>query len=78
MKSWILRGTAGLCLVASVGLVSGCGNEEIKLQEAPPAAIAPVKDEKATDNSGDLKKGAPPKGSSAGLNFNPNQTPAAK
>ncbi|MBY0395993.1 MAG: hypothetical protein K2X91_05900 [Thermoleophilia bacterium] len=65
---------------ALLGLaLAGCGgSEEIQLKEVPPAEIAPVKDQAQTSKASDLKSGAPAKGSSGGINFNPSQTDRAR
>lgn len=76
-----LRWKAGLAL--SVGLLgmalAGCGGgTEVTLKDAPPVNIAPPEEKEATADKSSLKTGAPAKGSSAGLNFNPSQTDAAR
>jgi hypothetical protein len=64
--------------VASAAVVvslSGCGGTEVKLADVPPAKIEPVKVSAATKDRTVLKSGAPAKGSSSGINFNPSETP---
>ena len=53
------------CLLI-MGLVQGCGPDNVKLTEAPPVAIPPA--QKPQDQAKALR---PPKGSSAGMNYNP-------
>jgi hypothetical protein len=49
-----------------VGLVQGCGPDNVKLTEAPPVAIP------AAQKPDDLPKALrPAKGSSSGMNYNP-------
>jgi len=61
------------CLsLVPVGLsLPGCDGTEVKLADVPPAQIAPNKQADASKNKADLKSGAPPAGSSSGMNRNP-------
>ena len=71
---WALR-FGCLSLVSLLPALPGCGGTEVNLADVPPAQIAPVKQEEATKSQEALKKGAPAKGSSAGINHNPSETP---
>lgn len=62
-------------LVVGSAFLTGCGSDDVKLKEVPPVPIGAVKDEKATSSQETLKIGAPPKGSSSGMNHNPSETP---
>ncbi|WP_435006633.1 hypothetical protein P12x_004145 [Tundrisphaera lichenicola] len=70
-----LCGAWKFLLIASLALMSGCGDEEIQLQKAKPVDIGERKDEKASKSQATLKKGAPPIGSSSGMTHNPSETP---
>ncbi|MDX2035313.1 MAG: hypothetical protein SFX72_01580 [Isosphaeraceae bacterium] len=73
-RSLILR-AAGALLVAASPVLVGCGDEQVKLADAPPAAIGELKKEAETGSKDSLKKGAPAKGSSSGIRHNPSETP---
>ena len=60
-------------VVASLSL-AGCDGTEVKLADVPPAPIAPNKQAAESQNKSDLKLGAPPKGSSSGMNRNPSDS----
>ena len=79
MKLSPFRTITGLFLPASAMALSlalsGCGSQEVKLQDAPPVAIPASKKEDASGDKTSLTKGAPAKGSSSGMNFNPSETP---
>ena len=61
--------------LALAALLGGCGSEEIQLKKAPPVPIGAAKKEEATKDQSALKSGAPPRGSSSGMNHNPSETP---
>ena len=72
-KVWPVR-FACLSLVSFSLVLPGCGGTEVKLADVPPAQIAPNVQGEATSSKENLKKGAPAKGSSAGINFNPSDS----
>jgi hypothetical protein len=63
-------------LVVAVALLTGCGGSEVKLADAPPVKIEAPKDAPVAKDRSHLQKGAPPPGSSSGINFNPSETKA--
>jgi len=65
----------GTVVVALSASIAGCGPEEIKLKDAPPAQIAPVKTDAPSKSQDSLKSGAPSPGSSSGIKHNPSETP---
>jgi hypothetical protein len=75
MRVKSFRSVPGAVAVVWAATLAGCGNEDIKLKEAPPVPIGAAKEEKATKSQSSLRSGAPPVGSSAGMNHNPSETP---
>ncbi len=69
------RAISGTLMIALVAPLSGCGPDNVKLQEAAPVTIEAAKKVEATTDRASLKTGAPAKGSSAGMNHNPSETP---
>jgi hypothetical protein len=63
-----------LVAAIAVAFVCGCGGTEVKLADAPPAEIKPLKEGPVAKDRAGLQKGAPPPGSSSGINFNPSET----
>jgi hypothetical protein len=75
MRASTFRGVLGAASIAWAASLTGCGNEEIKLKEAPPVAIGEAKEGKPTKSQSALRSGAPPVGSSSGMTHNPSETP---
>ena len=65
----------GYLAAALVATLSGCGPDNIKLQEAPPVTIEAAKKDEPTKDTAALKTGAPAIGSSGGIKHNPSETP---
>ena len=77
-KVWSVR-FACLSLVSVSMVLPGCGGgTEVKLADVPPAQISPNVQGEATADKASLKKGAPAKGSSAGINFNPSDSSGSR